>query len=694
MIPASRRKLRLVAIGAALTLIGCGDGSTAAGDAGTGDAAADAGPGVVLEVAPPADPAPPVFTPCPAGWAEQDRDGVTVCTPFPSGAPDACEDGFAHFAGDPGCVRLGTACPAGGLPEDLPAGAAVWFVRAGAIDGDGSATSPFGTIAEALATAEDGAIVAIGTGTYDEALSLARPITLWGACPTGVLLTSTVPDSAIRAGVVTVESAGVVVRNLTIGRSARPGVWAGVASAGAQLIDVIVEEADRVGIEVERGARLVAEGLIVRDTKPGPTAQFGRGLGAQSGSSVEVRRALFERNHEFGVIALDVGTSVVVEDAVLRDGLPRESNGRDGAGLGALRGATARLSRAWVSANTAGGVTAIDPDSSVEIEDAWVLDTRAQSSDGNFGRGLNAEIAATLVARRVVLTRNREGGGLANLPGSLLRLEDSIVDHTLPREADGWIGRGLGVQVGGRMELARVVLSDNFEGGVGAIGAGTTLSIEDVLIRRTGPSGLDGIGRGVVIETGATATASRLRIEDSHGVGVMVQMGGASFDVSDARIVRTSGLDLIAPGRSFGVQNEASATLTRVSIEESAQFGLIAIHDDAHVSLTDVSITDTRAFECASCNQGGTALGAFGGATITATRFRVRGAALCGAHLGAGSQIDLAEGEIAECVVGACVQDDAYDLSRLSERVRYADNETNLDSTTLPVPDALPSLPE
>jgi hypothetical protein len=91
--------------------------------------------------------------------------------------------------------------------------------------------------------------------------------------------------------------------------------------------------------------------------------------------------------------------------------------------------------------------------------------------------------------------------------------------------------------------------------------------------------------------------------------------------------------------------------------------------------------------------RGGTALGVFGGASITATRFALRTADLCGVHVGAGSAMDLATGEIAGCLLGACVQSEGYDLARLSNDVRYRDNGTNLDTTTLPTPDPLPELP-
>jgi hypothetical protein len=68
-------------------------------------------------------------------------------------------------------------------------------------------------------------------------------------------------------------------------------------------------------------------------------------------------------------------------------------------------------------------------------------------------------------------------------------------------------------------------------------------------------------------------------------------------------------------------------------------------------------------------------------------RFRVRGSPLVGVQLALGGEVDLVEGEVVENVVGVNVQVPDYDLSRLTERVEYRDNETNLDAMSLPVPD-------
>ena len=47
------------------------------------------------------------------------------------------------------------------------------------------------------------------------------------------------------------------------------------------------------------------------------------------------------------------------------------------------------------------------------------------------------------------------------------------------------------------------------------------------------------------------------------------------------------------------------------------------------------------------------------------------------------------DGDVFGSAIGACVQVDGYDVDRLTNDVRYFDNETNLQATTLPVPEAI-----
>src|SRR5687767_7702175 len=132
-----RRAILAIVMG----LSACGGGSAASPDAGLPDAE------IMITIA---APAPPVFTPCPAGWREVEGGDVTVCDPWPAtGRVSTCAADEAHFPGEPGCARIGTACPAGDWPEGLPAGASILHVRPGApAGGDGSQAAPYATIAE------------------------------------------------------------------------------------------------------------------------------------------------------------------------------------------------------------------------------------------------------------------------------------------------------------------------------------------------------------------------------------------------------------------------------------------------------------------------------------------------------------------------------------------------------------------
>src|SRR5262245_17734248 len=147
-----------------VALFGCGKDFPRSGvDAGT----EDAGPGFE-----PDPPAAPGFVPCPDGWrevADPGSPGLVTCDPWPESGPEDCTaPDEAHFPGEPGCRRVGTACPAGDWAEDIPGGSTVLYVRAGAAGGDGSLALPFGSVGAAVAAAPDDAVIAISKGTFNE----------------------------------------------------------------------------------------------------------------------------------------------------------------------------------------------------------------------------------------------------------------------------------------------------------------------------------------------------------------------------------------------------------------------------------------------------------------------------------------------------------------------------------------------
>jgi hypothetical protein len=146
-------------------------------------------------------------------------------------------------------------------------------------------------------------------------------------------------------------------------------------------------------------------------------------------------------------------------------------------------------------------------------------------------------------------------------------------------------------------------------------------------------------------------------------------------------------------GRGLSISGSTSeATLTRVALEDKRDSAIASF--GANLTLQDVSIDRTIERACAQrsgCYAFGHGMGVYGG-SLTADMLRIRAADLCGLQIAFDAEVDLANGLVAGTRIGACVQIDGYDLSRLSTDVRYTENGINLDATTLPVPSPTSSL--
>src|SRR5689334_20997324 len=155
----------------------------ACGSEGTPPGGVDGGGPPGTDAGPPPEPVAPALAmapmagavePCRDGWRAIDPgagNGPVVCDPWPESGRATCAEGEAHFPGEPGCVRVGTECPAGDWADDLPASGVV-YVQPGATGGDGTRAMPFGSIGEAVTMGTRGATIALARGTYTEHVSL------------------------------------------------------------------------------------------------------------------------------------------------------------------------------------------------------------------------------------------------------------------------------------------------------------------------------------------------------------------------------------------------------------------------------------------------------------------------------------------------------------------------------------------
>jgi hypothetical protein len=690
----------------------------------------------------------PTLTPCPAGWREVADGEIRTCDPYPVDGPETCGAGEAHFVGEAGCAPVGEPCPAGRFATSLPSDGTIVYVDSEAAPGgDGTRASPHVSLASVpWISLGSGDTIALAKGTYEGSLPLAAGVNVIGACARETILTGV--DGPIQ-GVITVTSSGepAWVRNLTVADAPQAGVRLTDGRA-LSLAGVVIERARRYGVLAEgRDTRLTFEDVVIRETRS-DGGGYGRGVFLYGGAHLDASRLVLARNHETGMLMSDSGTEAALVDTVVHETLVLESDGSGGSGIDIYEGARLEATRLLVAANHQIGVFAKDVDTEVVLTDVVVRDT-SPVRGGMTGRGINVQDGAGLEATRALVSGNHEMGVFAAGAGVVVVLDDSIVRGTLARETDGLGGRGINAQEGGRVETSRVLVDQNTEVGVFAVHAGTEVVMADTIVRDTQPRPSDGTaGRGLYAETGARIEASRLWVEHNRDVGVFLASAGTEVLLTDVVIRDTeSEAGSATGGRGVSAQDGARLTATRLLASNNRECGLFTGNEGAGITVTDAVVRDTRPQEstgaygygvmaqdgaeisaerivirdvlgagassvvgavvrlrdasilsigasvCDCPSSGfGYAAAATGG-TLELTRFEIQGAAICGllvANVPGRSEpapmFDAMSGVVSGSRIGACVQADGYDISRLSDGVAFVDNETNFDSTSLPVP--------
>ncbi len=277
---------------------------------------------------------------CGMGFTHDGKDG---CEPNLPAAP--CPAGTLAIPGETSCHAV-AACGAGKW-DGIPTAVGTQFVDASyAGASDGTAAKPHKTIAAAVSAASPGAVIAIAPGSYAEALTIAKPLALWGKCPGEVTIAPAAGDAVVfvegadksELHHVAVSGTGVGVKAWGATGVVIDGVWVhdtgyigvvvdrdqgGSADASALVTHSLVEGAGLIGIG--GNASITVQESLVRDTKLGGDGDWGVGIEAfgilgATPATLEVRRSLVERTHNFAIGSS--GHVAVVEDSVVRDVAP------------------------------------------------------------------------------------------------------------------------------------------------------------------------------------------------------------------------------------------------------------------------------------------------------------------------------------------------------------------------------------
>ncbi len=698
-------------------LAACGDDDQPV-DAGPGDASTDA-PIAIAPMPPQAPLAPelPRMTPCPTGWAEaQTPEGFTYCNAFPAGPRD-CTGATMQRPGDTDCVPIGPPCPGGDYAEDLPTDRPVVFVKVGATMGDGTRDLPYGSLSEALPRAPDDAVIALARGRHPGGIGVRRSVELRGACAAETTITSetgnviTVQEGAtLTASAMTVEALGargIVIQDgigslVLEGVRVEPGSEGGIIAKGASFVarDVLVRNVDGIdGIALSGECDI--DGLVI-ETDAAIAMRVATG-------SVRARRVTMRPAADemlFSGATINGGGSLTLEEVAIVDARsPIYASG----------GATLNVDHAYV---------VVDPSTrfAADVRTTASIDSQATVTLSHF-YGLRGPVFATgssgitLSMTDVVLQGVREGENSYRRSGVIVVNE---VEATLTRvatetghgfmalgEPAHLVGRDLsvvdtldlpgessfafGALEGGRFEIERARATRSALHGMLAFDG--HIQGRDIDLEETGTADLAAFGVGAT-ESG-TITLERARVRRAGTAALAAFGAGSLIEGSDVSIVDPQPFGVGELGRGIDAESGARISLERVRVERAFSHAAIAnaggVVELREASLIDVSPQACATTFCAS-KAFGVGAGSYLASSLSLSRFEISGAALCGVHLGAEGQIDLAQGTIHESAIGVCVGDADYDVARLTNEVTFHENGSSLDSVALPVPEPLPGI--
>jgi len=678
-------------LAAAFVLLAACSMDSAPTDAGLGDADAAAPDGGVespVDIPWLEDGAPPValpsFMPCPGGWQAAARDAVTICEPYPEAGPDDCGPGEAHFPGSPRCQVVGEACPAGRFSTSLPTDGSVVYVDGDASPGgDGSLGAPHLRLADvALGAIPPGTTIALAKGRYPGDTMLSSGVRLVGACATE---TAVVGWVRVSGG----EEAEVMGLTLTGGSV---GAWV-EEGATLSLRGVIIEGTRQSGTFSEGvGAELSLTDVVIRDILGQADGTLGEGIVAVSGARVDASRVAIVRSRSSAVFVSNPGTEVTLTDVIAQETLTQASDGRLGEGF-SIEDGTLTATRTLVVDSAFTGIHGRGPDTRIVLDDVIISGTGS-----NEGRGISLSGGPRLDASQLLVEGGRGSAGLFVTDG-VLNLSDMVIRDTDVAETPGEGEPGEGIYIDGSVQLngTRLYLADNQYTNIMISGEDAQATLTDIVLRDTRTGGPDGEARELNVQRGATVELSRASIERSE-TGLYVNDATVVTNDLAVRTLHPS-IGQEGIGKGIVVQDGGGFDGNRLLIEDAQEGGMTS-RSGARVVLRDVVIDGigNGACDCPPPTYGHAAA-AIGG-IIDLERFLLANASGCGVlvarHEGASElapSVDLRSGVVSGASVGACVQEDGYDLSRLTSDVQYRDNGTNLDATMLPVPDPAPARP-
>jgi hypothetical protein len=549
--------------------------------------------------------------------------------------------------------------------------------------GDGTASSPFVTIADALATVgAGGATIALSKGTHVGGVRIDAPVTILGACVAETTLE--VPSPSEDEATLTVR-ARIALGGVTV-RGPAPGIDVAGLGAHVTAVGLVIEGAAVYGVKVTDDATFEASNVAIRDTVADAAGTRGHGVDVDGGS-IALSRCELARNTARAIYARGA-TTLVVEDALIRDTQSQPSDGLLGGAMDALGGVDARFSRTVFENNRDKNVRIDGEGTRLLLEDSVVRGGLPRVADDFFGFGIGVASGSTATVRRTTFENNRTVAVASQHPETELLLEDVVIRDTGANPADDLVGTGLDLQSGAHVTARRVLVTRATAQGIRLTGESSVLSGEDVTIVDTRPEAASregGFGLGVF---NGRVELTRVRMGQNRTAHVFAAAGGlVAFE--DATIVdglsqETDGL----MGAGMMTLEGGRVTLRRAHLSDLKAVALWST-TGGDITGTDITISFVTPADCVDggCRDNPGGFGAVSTlGTLSLSRFVVSDTSLCGLSVGEGSSLVVEDGWIRRSAIGINVQNPAIDLELIQREILFSDNEQNLDTAVLSPP--------
>jgi hypothetical protein len=694
-----------------------------------------------------------------SAWVGAPEGSGTVGAPELPPTPTDCPAGTIAVPGDAACRPMGSPCPTAAerwaSEADLRArapgydGPVVYVAADAATDGAGTRSNPRPLGSAAVRAAQNG-LLALALGDYPSGVRLDRKVALLGACVAGTTVRSSLPFAD--AGILDLVGGGAaLVRDLTVSGS-RPGITVngtitephrieavtmhevtgvGLYLTSAQAVegrDLRIEDtaplADGTfgqGIQMHSGASLTvtgatlrnnhhislfasgvgtavqAVGLLIEDTQPQASDQTGGGgIRVGAGASLTLTGATLRNNHEVGLYADGVGTTVAARGLLVEGTQPQASDQTAGYGIQVSKSASLTLAGATLRNNRGGGLVAFSIGTTVDASGLLVADTQPQVSDQTGGRGIEVGAGASLTLTGATLRNNHEVGLFADGFSTTVAARGLLVEGTQPQASDQTGGAGISVQEGAALALTGATLRNNHQIGLVAIGAGTTVESTGLLIEDTQPQASDqNGGRGINVQQGASLTLIGATLSNNHeiglfadGVGTTVESTGLLVEDTQPQASDQTG------GPGIAVQEGASLSLTGATLRNNHELGLFAYGIGTIVEASALLIKDTQ--PQASDGYFGDGLLLTEGASLTGADITLWENARCGLQVaGEGVSVAVQGALIGRNQIGTNLQSSDFTRDDLAVGLRgesYLENGLDIGAESLPIPDLLEAL--